>query len=57
MLAPLPSCERLEGQHSVERGFTFLKDPRFLAASVFLKKPERIMALSLIIVLCLCLLV
>jgi len=40
-------------QHSVERGFAFLKDPLFLAPSVFLKKPERIMALSLIMVLCL----
>jgi len=37
----------------VERGFAFLKDPLFLASSVFLKKPERIMALSLIMVLCL----
>jgi transposase len=35
----------------VERGFRFLKDPLFLASSVFVKKPERIMALSLIMVL------
>src|SRR5258707_9510833 len=27
---------------SVERGFTFLKDPLFLASSVFVKKPERL---------------
>jgi transposase len=40
-------------QHSVERGFSFLKDPHFLASSVFVKKPERIMALSFIMVLCL----
>jgi transposase len=40
-------------QGGVERGFRFLKDPLFLASSVFLKKPERIMALSLIMVLCL----
>jgi transposase len=40
-------------QHSVERGFSFLKDPLFLASSVFLKKPERIVALSLVMVLCL----
>jgi transposase len=26
-------------QHSVERGFAFLKDPLFLASSVFVKKP------------------
>jgi transposase len=37
----------------VERGFRFLKDPLFLASSVFVKKPERIMALSFIMVLCL----
>jgi len=40
-------------QGGVERGFRFLKDPLFLASSVFVKKPERIMALSLIMVLCL----
>lgn len=40
-------------QQGVERGFRFLKDPLFLASSVFLKTPERIMALSLIMVLCL----
>jgi transposase len=40
-------------QHSVERGFSFLKDPLFLASSVFVKKPERIVALSLVMVLCL----
>ncbi len=40
-------------QHRVERGFAFLKDPLFLASSVFVKKPERIVALSLVMVLCL----
>jgi transposase len=40
-------------QGGVERGFRFLKDPFFLAFSVFVKKNERIMALSLIMVLCL----
>jgi hypothetical protein len=39
-------------QGGVERGFRFLKDPLFLASSVFLKKPERIAALGLIMVLC-----
>ena len=42
-----------KAQSTVERGFAFLKDPLFLASSVFLKKPERIMALSLVMVLCL----
>jgi len=36
-----------------ERGFGFLKDPLFPASSVFVKKPERIVALSFIMVLCL----
>ena len=40
-------------QGGVERGFRFLQDPLFLASSVFVKKPERIMALSFIMVLCL----
>ncbi len=40
-------------QGSVERGFRFLKDPLFLASSVFVKKPERLVALSLIMVLAL----
>ena len=38
-------------QGGVERGFRFLKDPLFLASSVFVKKPERIIALSLVMML------
>ena len=38
---------------SVERGFRFLKDPLFFAHSLFLKKPERIMALLMIMALAL----
>ena len=45
--------ETYKDQGGVERGFRFLKDPLFLASSVFVKKPERIMALSLVMVLCL----
>jgi len=33
---------------SVERGFRFLKDPMFFASSLFLDKPERIMALLMV---------
>lgn len=54
--AQLPDQELIQTykeQHSVERGFSFLKDPLFLASSVFVKKPERIVALSLVMVLCL----
>jgi transposase len=38
---------------SVERGFRFLKDPLFFADSLFLKNPQRIMALIMIMVLAL----
>jgi transposase len=38
---------------TVERGFRFLKDPLFFAHSLFLKKPERIMALLMVMGLCL----
>ena len=37
----------------VERGFRFLKDPQFVAASFFVKKPERVEALLFIMTLCL----
>lgn len=37
----------------MERGFRFLKDPRFLASSLSLKKPERIMALLMVMTVCL----
>lgn len=40
---------------SAERGFRFLKDPLFFAHSLFLKKPERLMALLMI--MCLALLI
>ena len=44
---------RYTEQSSVERGFAFLKDPLFLASSVFVKKPERVMAIGFIMVCCL----
>lgn len=40
-------------QQKVERGFRFLKDPMFLLDYIFLKLPRRIMALSMVMVLCL----
>jgi transposase len=40
-------------QRVVERGCVFLKDPLFLASSVFVKRPERIMALACIMTRCL----
>ncbi|MCB1825379.1 MAG: IS1634 family transposase, partial [Candidatus Competibacteraceae bacterium] len=40
-------------QQKVERGFRFLKDPLFMASTLFLKSPARIMALMAIMTLCL----
>ena len=37
----------------MERGFRFLKDPQFMAATLFVKKPERVEALLFIMTLCL----
>jgi transposase len=42
-----------KAQQSCERGFSFLKSPLFLADSIFLKSPERIEALAMIMGLCL----
>lgn len=53
----LPDEEVLEAyqkdQQKVERGFRFLKDPMFMAATLFLKSAERIMALMMVMTLCL----
>jgi len=43
-----------KGQSSkVERGFRFLKDPMFLASTLYLKRVERIMALLMVMTVCL----
>jgi transposase len=42
-----------KGQAQAERGFRFLKDPQFLASSLYLKKPERLMALLMVMTVCL----
>jgi len=52
----LPYIEVLtayKGQAKVERGLRFLKDPQFVASNLFVKKPERVEALLLIMTLCL----
>ena len=52
----LPAAAVLSGykkQSVAERGFRFLKDPSFLASSLYLKKPERIMALLMVMTVCL----
>jgi transposase len=40
-----------KNQQKIERGFRFLKDPKFHADSIFLKKPERIASLLMIMTL------
>jgi transposase len=52
----LPASEvlaRYKSQSLAERGFRFLKDPQFLASSLYLKKLERIMALLMVMTVCL----
>ncbi len=52
-LSPQQALEEYKAQQGNERGFRFLKDPLFFASSVFLKAPERIMALAMVMGLCL----
>jgi transposase len=47
-LPPQAVLEGYKGQGHAERGFRFLKDPLFFASSLYLKKPERIMALLMV---------
>jgi transposase len=52
-LSPQALLAGYKGQKHAERGFRFLKDPLFLASSLYLKKPERIMALLMVMTVCL----
>jgi transposase len=52
-LPPQEVLAGYKGQVHAERGFRFLKDPQFLASSLYLKKPERIMALLMVMTVCL----
>jgi transposase len=52
-LSPPEVLHGYKGQQHAERGFRFLKDPQFLAASLYLKKPERVMALLMVMTVCL----
>jgi hypothetical protein len=52
----VPALELLagaKGHAQAERGFRFLKDPQLLASSLYLKQPERLMALLLVMTVCL----
>ena len=52
-LPPQELLHGYKGQSQAERGFRFLKAPRFLASSLYLKKPECIMALLMVLTVCL----
>jgi len=42
-----------KSQQTVERGFRFMKNPEFLTSSFYLKKPQRIEALLMVMTCCL----
>ncbi|BAY82196.1 transposase [Calothrix parasitica NIES-267] len=52
-LIPNEMLSEYKAQQSCERGFGFIKDPLFFADSIFLKSPERIQAMAMIMGLCL----
>ena len=45
--------QEYKAQQSTERGFRFLKEPLFFTSSVFLKTPQRVAALAMLMGLCL----
>jgi len=49
----LELIEAYKDQQKVERGFRFLKDPMFMASTLFLKSTKRLMALMMVMTLCL----
>lgn len=53
LLAPQELLAGYKGQAQAARGFRFLKAPQCLASSLYLKKPERIMALLMVMTVCL----
>lgn len=52
-LTPQELLSEYKSQQRVERGFRFLKSPEFLSDALFLKKPQRIEAMLMIMTLCL----
>jgi transposase len=52
-LTPGELLQEYKSQQRVERGFRFLKSPEFLSDALFLKKPQRIEAMLMIMTLCL----
>jgi len=53
ILTPRELLYEYKSQQRVERGFRFLKSPEFLSDALFLKKPQRIEAMLMIMTLCL----
>ncbi len=53
VLSDVEVLSTYKGQVKVEKGFRFLKDPMFLASTLYLKKEERIMALLMVMTCCL----
>jgi transposase len=53
LLSAQAGLDGYKGQAQADRGFRCLKDPQFLASSLSLKKPERIMALLMVMTVCL----
>lgn len=52
----LPNLDLFEGykdQSLVEKGFRFIKDPKFLVSTLYLKSPKRIEALLMVMTICL----
>lgn len=52
-LSHLEILTNYKSQAVVEKGFRFLKDPWFVASNFFVKKPERVEALTFLMTLCL----
>jgi len=50
VLSPDQMLAEYKAQQNTERGFRFLQDPFFFASALFLKNPQRIMALMMIMV-------
>ena len=50
VLSPDQMLAEYKAQQNTERGFRFLKDPFFFASALFLKNPQRVMALMMIMV-------
>ena len=53
ILSDIEVIKKYKEQQKVERGFRFMKDPMFMASTLYLKSPKRIMALMMILTVCL----